>query len=420
MKYFKLIITISILVYNVSWGQNKTESHFEIKTSTGLEDRAYSIELMQKIADPILVPLSQQKLHEMLPLKDWEKNNDRCDYRTTYIQAAGRTLSGLAPWLSLGVDDSEEGKLRAKYIDLSLKAIVNITNPESKDYQFGKETETYERIVHNAYVAYPLLIATDQLWAPLSVKQKEDIIIALKTHRKYKPFNNNWLLFASVIEAAIWKLTDSCDVEKIENGVNKHMEWYLGDGMYGDGPQFHWDYYNSFVIQPLLLEILKVCKEKDHALQDLLPKVIGRAQRYAEIQEHLISPEGTYPVIGRSSVYRIATFQHLGYMVYRNNLPKSLDPGSTRAALMAITKRLMEPSGTFDDKGYLNPGVVGEQLEARDVYTLTGALYMSTMGLTHLGLPADAPFWTEPAGKWFQQKVWDGDVIGKQHEYYGQ
>ena len=107
-------------------------------------------------------------------------------------------------------------------------------------------------------------------------------------------------------------------------------------------------------------------------------------------------------------------------MAYRNNLPESLDPGATRAALMAITKRLMEPSGTFDNKGYLNPGVVGEQLEARDVYTLTGALYMSTMGLTHLGLPADAPFWTKPAGKWFQQKVWDGDVIGKQHEYYGQ
>ena len=32
--------------------------------------------------------------------------------------------------------------------------------------------------------------------------------------------------------------------------------WYKGDGVYGDGPPFHWDYYNSFVIQPMLLNIL--------------------------------------------------------------------------------------------------------------------------------------------------------------------
>ena len=264
MKYFKIITAITILIFNLSCGQKKTQEDENNKRTTGVEDRAYGIQLMQKIVDPILKPLSEQKLHEALPLKDWEKNNERCDYRTTYIQAAGRTLSGLSPWLSLGADDSEEGKLRGKYINLALKGLINITNPDSNDYQFSEETETYERIVHNAYIAYPLLIATDQLWNPLTTKQKEDVITALKTHRKFKPFNNNWLLFASVIEAAIWKLTDSGDVEKIENGV----------GVYGDGSQFHWDYYNSFVIQPLLLEILKVCKEKDHALKDLLPKVM--------------------------------------------------------------------------------------------------------------------------------------------------
>ncbi len=419
MNRLKSIIFLSLTVFAVGCATPSEEKTDKVGT-TGAQDRAYCIQLMQKIVDPVLIPLSEQRLDQVLPRKEWETSNDKCDIRTTNIQAVGRSLSGLAPWLSLGKDETPEGKLRAKYIDLSLKAIINITDPTSADYLFDKDSETYERIVHGAYLAYPLLLAPKQLWEPLAASHKENVIKALKSHRNYQPFNNNWLLFASVIEAAIWKLTGDCEMEKLTYGINKHMEWYVGDGMYGDGSQFHWDYYNSYVIHPLLMEVLKVCKEKEHPLKELYPIELGRAKRYAEIQEHLISPEGTFPVIGRSGAYRIAAFQLLGYMVYRDLLPSTLEPGSTRAALMAVTRRVMEAPGTFDEQGWLNPGVVGKQINSRDVYTFTGSLYMVTMGLTQLGLPADAPFWTDPAGKWFQQKVWSGDDIPGQHEYYGE
>lgn len=390
-----------------------------VEEITGAEDREYCIKLLLKIADPVLTAVNNECLDKTLPRREWEIMNKRCDIRTTTLQAVGRTISGLSPWLSLGIDDTEEGQLRKKYIELSRKALVNIVNPQSEDFLFDKENETYERIVHCAYLAYPLLVAQKELWDPLTQNQKDLIINALKTHRSYKPFECNWLLFASIIEAAIWKFTGDCDMEKLEYGVTRHMEFYLGDGMYGDGPQFHWDYYNSYVIQPLLLEVLNVCSEKEHKFKELLPTVIGRAKRYAEIQEHLISPTGTFPIIGRSNCYRIAAFQHLEYMAFRKMLPESLKPGATRAALMAVIKNMMEAPGTFDKDGWLNAGVVGHQENARDVYSLTGAFYMCTMGLTHLGLPANDPFWTEPAGKWFQKRVWSGDDIPSQHEYYG-
>ncbi|WP_435315412.1 DUF2264 domain-containing protein [Cellulophaga fucicola] len=408
---FILVITLPLLC-------NSQKENNKFKKATGAEDRAYAIKLMQKIVDPVLYAINKESLDKDLPRKPWEATR-KADIRLTTIQAFGRSLSGLSPWLSLGEDDTKEGKLRKKYIELSRIGLIHATDPNSNDYMFSEETKTYERIVHNAYFAYPLLIAPEQLWDPLTPEQKANVIAALKTHREFKPFNNNWLLFASLIEATIWKLTGECDNEKLKVGVDKHMEWYIGDGMYGDGAQFHWDYYNSFVIQPLLLEILKVCKEKNSPLKELYPTVLGRAKRYAEIQEHLISPEGTFPIIGRSSVYRIAAFQHLGYIAYRKELPRTLEPGSTRAALIAVTKRLMDAPGTFDSDGWLNIGVVGEQINAADVYSYTGALYMCTMGLTQLGLPGDDPFWTDPAGKWFQQKVWSGADIHSQHEYYG-
>jgi hypothetical protein len=46
---------------------------------------------------------------------------------------------------------------------------------------------------------------------------------------------------------------------RVDYALRQHHQWYKGDGAYGDGPYFHWDYYNSFVIQPMLLDVLGVC-----------------------------------------------------------------------------------------------------------------------------------------------------------------
>ena len=45
---------------------------------------------------------------------------------------------------------------------------------------------------------------------------------------------------------------------RLNYGLAKFRRWYLGDGTYGDGPHFHWDYYNGYVIHPMLMDILKV------------------------------------------------------------------------------------------------------------------------------------------------------------------
>jgi hypothetical protein len=52
----------------------------------------------------------------------------------SYLEAAGRTICGIAPWLELGPDESEEGKLRARYIDLVVKALKHGVDPQSPDH----------------------------------------------------------------------------------------------------------------------------------------------------------------------------------------------------------------------------------------------------------------------------------------------
>ncbi len=122
--------------------------------------------------------------------------------------------------------------------------------------------------------------------------------------------------------------------------MTSHKEWYKGDGVYGDGADFHLDYYNSYVIHPMLLQILKVTVKQRPSFQSFLNEEWIRFIRYAEIQERMIAPDGSYPVLGRSVSYRSAAFQVLGACALFGKLPESLKPGQVRGAMTAMLKRL--------------------------------------------------------------------------------
>ncbi len=353
--------------------------------------------------------LAEGNLKKRIPLGPGEE--PRREY--TCLEAFGRTLSGIAPWLALGADDTPEGRLRARYITLSNKALVHATDPQSPD--FMNFTKGGQPLVDAAFLSLALLRAPDQLWKPLDEAQRANVVAALKATSKIKPYESNWLLFSALVEASLWKLTGECEMAPIEKALTKHEEWYLGDGTYGDGPDHHWDYYNSFVIQPALIAVLEVCQERKSPLGDQLPKILGRAQRYAEVQERMISPEGTFPVIGRSSAYRFGAFQTLSLIALRHELPKSIKSAAVRCSLNAVIRRMTEAPGTFDADGWLRAGVAGYQPAVREGYISTGSLYLCLDGLLHLGLSADDPLWVAPAEDWTQKRIWSGADVPADH-----
>lgn len=377
--------------------------------STVSQDRDYAVQTLDRIARPVMATLAEGNLKKQIPLGPGEKS--RRDY--TCLEAFGRTLSGIAPWLALGPDESAEGRLRAEYIALSQKALVHATDPNSPD--FMNFTRGGQPLVDAAFLSLALLRAPDQLWTPLTASQQANVVNALKSTRPIKPYESNWLLFSALVEAALWDLTGECEMAGIEYALKKHEEWFVGDGTYGDGPTYHWDYYNSFVIQPALIAVLEVCQKKQSPLAKQLPKVLARTQRYAEVQERLISPEGTFPVIGRSSTYRFGAFQSLSLIALRRELPETTDPAAVRCALTAVIRRMTEAPGTFDENGWLRAGAVGYQPAARENYISTGSLYLCLNGLLHLGLPATDPLWTAPARDWTQKRIWNGENVPADH-----
>lgn len=371
--------------------------------ASGADDRAYTVATLQRIARPVLQSLAENRFKADFAQHPWEKDR----LRFSHLEGYARTLSGVAPWLELGPDETPEGKQRAELIDLALRATRNAFDPASPDHL--SFTPSNQPLVEAAFISVALLRAPKQLWGQLTASEQGRVIEVLKQTRKIGAGENNWLLFPAVREAFIWKVTGECELAPIERALKKHQNWYIGDGTYGDGPEHHWDYYNSYVIHPLLLETLKVCCEKNDPLGDFYAKELKRAQRYAGVLERLISPEGTYPVLGRSSAYRLGNMQLLTQLILSGEAPPHLMKPATRSALTAVTRRLFEAPGTFDAQGWLQIGVVGNQSKIREYYNSTGSLYFTATGFLHLGLPATHAFWTGAGGPWTQRRIWAGD-----------
>lgn len=412
MKFFRrktnwiLFLIASFLVMSARPLEKKN-------SDDGEKERQYLVESLVKIANPVLTALSENKLKEHMPVEALREGREKY----TYLEAFGRLLAGMAPWLALGPDNSAEGKLRAKYIQLSRICLHNATDPESPDFMnFNKGAQP---VVDAAFLAQALLRAPKQLWEPLDSKTKDNVIAALKSTRVIKPFDNNWLLFSAMVEAAILKFTGTCEMAPVEKAIKSHLKWYVGDGTYGDGPVYHWDYYNSYVIQPMLLEVLHTFTEADvdnkAHFEDIYQLTLKRARRYAYIQESLISPTGTYPPLGRSLAYRFGAFQLLSKIALMEKLPKDVKPQEVRAALYTVIKRQLSAPGTFDKNGWLQIGMVGHQRGIAEGYISTGSLYLCSEAFLILGLPPENVFWQGPDEDWISKRVWNGENVSIHH-----
>jgi hypothetical protein len=71
-------------------------------------DREYWIRVLTTIADPVLTSLSEGKLKERMPVEVQQGREDRKLF--IHLEAFGRLMAGIAPWLELGPDNTPEGK----------------------------------------------------------------------------------------------------------------------------------------------------------------------------------------------------------------------------------------------------------------------------------------------------------------------
>jgi hypothetical protein len=373
------------------------------------DDRRYWVTVLRRLTDPVLRNLADGTLKSRMPVEA----ADPARRSVTHLEALGRLVAGIAPWIELAPDSTDEGRLRAEYAALARQAIARAVDPASPDFlNFTRERQP---LVDAAFLAQGLLRAPHALVDGLDPAARHNLAAALEATRQIVPGYNNWLLFAAMVEAALRRLGADWDRVRVDYALRQHEQWYKGDGVYGDGPEFHWDYYNSFVIHPMLLDVLDACRDEVPAWKELAPRLEQRARRYAAIQERLIAPDGAFPPVGRSLAYRFGAFHLLAQMALRRALPDGLAPGQVRAALTAAIRRSIEAPGTFDASGWLQIGFCGHQPGIGEPYISTGSLYLCAVALLPLGLPASDPFWTAAPEPWTSARAWSGQPFPIDH-----
>ena len=410
-KYLWLLLIVALLVpLNVS-AKKKTE---KVKS-----DRELWAGILYQMAAPVLSNMSEGKLQENM-LVELSPTWDGRDKRVTYMECFGRLMAGLAPWLSLPDDDTAEGKQRKQLREWALKSYAQSVDPESKDYLLWRKEG--QPLVDAAYIAESFLRGYDELWIPLDDLTKQRYIAEFQQLRRVDPPYTNWLLFSSTVECFLKKAGAQTDYYRITSALRKVDEWYVGDGWYSDGEDFAFDYYNSFVIHPMYVECLEVMT--NGGKQNIwnvkggnFPNALKRMQRFGMILERFVSPEGTFPVFGRSITYRTGVLQPLALLSLRGWLPKELPAGQVRAAMTAVIQRMFGDNRNFNAEGYLTLGFNGSQPNISDWYTNNGSLYLASLAFLPLGLPADAPFWTDAPQPWTSKKAWGGEDFPKDHAY---
>jgi hypothetical protein len=380
------------------------------------EDRAAWVAMLDRVAGPVLGALSERRLKASMPVEAFagrEQDRRKC----TYLEALGRTLAGIAPWLENGARSGAEGKLRERYCEMARQAIAAGVDKGSPDYlDFGGDRQT---IVDAAFLALAVVRAPQELREKLPMEVRKQLAAGLRATRGLLAGFNNWLLFAAMIEACLFTMGEDWDRERVDYALREHQSWYLGDGTYGDGPHFHWDYYNSFVIQPFLLNLMDGVAGQEPVWAAMKEGIVARARRYASVQERMIAPDGTYPVVGRSIAYRCGAFQLLGEMALREKLPEGVAPAQVRGAMTAVMRRTLMPAGTFDARGWLRIGLAGHQPSIGEPYISTGSLYLCTAVFLPLGLPAQNAFWSGAPTPWSSVKAWRGDDVVADHAVDG-
>ena len=411
MKVLMLVLLALLPAVSADAGKPKK------KTPTQ-SDREYWCTLAYNMAQPVLENMAKGELQKNM-MTEYSPSFDNRNRKVVFMETFGRLMAGIAPWLSLPDDDTPEGKQRKGLRQWALASYKNAVDPESPDYLVWKGEG--QVLVDAAYLAESFLRAYDQLWKPLDDITKQRYIKEFTSLRGIDPPYTNWFLFSSVIESFLAKSGAPYDQFRVNTACRKVEEWYVGDGWYADGPVFAFDYYTSYVFHAMYLETLqamidakantRIDYKKYHA------RALKRAQKFSIILERFISPEGTFPVIGRSTPYRMAAMQPLALMAWYQTLPQELPNGQVRAALTQVFHRMFDYNNNYNSGGFLTIGFCGSQPETADWYTNNGSLYMSSLAFMPLGLPADHPFWKDEPLPWTQVKAWGGQPFPKDHRW---
>ena len=144
---------------------------FEKQDRSKQSDRAYWVAVLDKIASPVLSNMSKGELRKNMRVEyspTWDGRNNQ----VAYMEAFGRLIAGLTPFLALPDDETAESKVRERLRLQTLQSLAHAVNPNSPDYLYWGNNQVRQPLVDASYIAQAFLMEPDTLWKPLDSETK--------------------------------------------------------------------------------------------------------------------------------------------------------------------------------------------------------------------------------------------------------
>lgn len=299
------------------------------------------------------------------------------------MEAFVRPLWGLVPfWVGGGASEEFE--------KIYLTGLASGTNPYSEEY-WGGFRNIDQRFVEMAAISYGLLMIPDKLWKSLTEEEQNNLAKWLFEINNYESPDNNWNFFGVLVNLALKQLGKKYSEEKLEYGLSRIEDFYLGDGWYEDGHSTQKDYYISFAIHFYSLIYAKIMEREDPVRSKLFKE---RAKEFAYEFIYWFDENGAALPFGRSLTYRFAQSSFWGACIFAGVAPFS----------MGVMKGLVErnlvdwlKAPIFDKKGILTIGYKYPNLYMSEGYNAPGSPYWALKTFIVLALPDEHEFWSTEA-----------------------
>lgn len=299
--------------------------------------------------------------------------------RVAAMEGFSRILWGLAPYIGGGGGCAE---LENTY----LTGLANGTDPDCGEY-WGEMRDFDQRIVETAAIGLGLILAPDKLWKPLSAKQKENLYNWLNMVNSVKSVDNNWQLFAVLVNLGFKSVNMPYNREAVERSLGRVHSFYIGNGWYTDGDTPQIDYYISFAIHFYSLIYAKVMEDEDRENSRIFKE---RAKLFTKDFIYWFTEDGEALAFGRSLTYRFAQCCFWSACVFADVEPFPI------GVMKGIISRNIEwwmKQPIFDNSGILTVGYAYPNLCMAENYNSFGSPYWALKAFLILALHDNHKFY---------------------------
>ncbi|MEV4109056.1 DUF2264 domain-containing protein [Nonomuraea sp. NPDC049695] len=303
-------------------------------------------------------------------------NTAHYDNAAAELEAFARPLWGLAPLAA--------GGGAFDHWELWRTGLAAGTDPEHPDY-WGAAFDRNQRLVETAALGLTLALAPEQIWDPLTGRQRDTVAAWLRHAVTVEPNDNNWLCFPVMVGLGLDRVGVAHDHDANAARLDRLEEFDLGRGWYTDGPKWQRDYYIPFAMHYYGLIYAALGDDEARA-----GRFRERAAAFAHDFQHWFTSEGVAVPFGRSLTYRFAQSAFWGALAFAGveALPWEVTKGHLLRNLRWWADRPIR-----DTSGLLTIGYGYPQPHMAEQYNAPGSPYWAMKAFLPLALPAEHPFW---------------------------